>query len=255
MFEQSLIPQGHTRQPWTLLLAFVGQLALVGLAILIPLAYVQPLPMRDLTAMLLAPPPPPPPPPPPAPSVHRPHQPKVVPRQFVAGRLFEPTSVPKHIAVVKDVMPPLPDGGIVGGVLGGVPGGQIGGVIGGILNSVATPSLPPPPPPLAKAPAPAPAPTPKLVRVGGDIEQARLIREVKPAYPQIARAARVQGEVELEAIIGKDGRIKELSLISGHPLLVRAALNAVKQWAYKPTLLNGQPVEVETQIDVHFNLS
>ncbi len=80
------------------------------------------------------------------------------------------------------------------------------------------------------------------------------MREVKPSYPPLARAARVSGTVRIHAVIAKDGGIRDLQLIGGPPLLVEAALNAVKQWVYRPTLLNGEPVEVITQIDVNFIL-
>lgn len=92
------------------------------------------------------------------------------------------------------------------------------------------------------------------IRVGGVIENAMLINRVMPQYPAIARTAHVSGTVELHAIIAKDGTIEELSYVSGPALLVKAAMDAVKQWRYRPTLLNGEPVEVETTIDVVFNL-
>jgi len=97
--------------------------------------------------------------------------------------------------------------------------------------------------------------TPQRIRVGGGVQQANLIRKVTPAYPPDAKEARIQGVVHLTAIIGKDGNIQSLEVVSGHPLLVQAAMDAVKQWEYKPTLLNGNPVEVITQIDVSFTLS
>jgi protein TonB len=87
------------------------------------------------------------------------------------------------------------------------------------------------------------------------VQQANLIRQVRPQYPPLAKAARVQGTVKFEAIIAKDGTIQNLKVVSGPPLLVNAALEAVKQWQYKPTLLNGEPVEVITTIDVNFTLS
>jgi protein TonB len=87
------------------------------------------------------------------------------------------------------------------------------------------------------------------------VQSARLVRQPKPQYPPLARQARIQGTVRFNAIIGKDGNIANLTLVSGHPLLVPAATAAVKQWQYKPTLLNGEPVEVVTVIDVNFTLS
>jgi protein TonB len=93
------------------------------------------------------------------------------------------------------------------------------------------------------------------VRVGGNVIQANLINQVKPVYPPLAKAARVQGTVKFTAKISKEGTIQELALISGPPLLVKAAQDAVAQWKYKPTLLNNEPVEVITTIDVNFTLS
>ncbi len=92
------------------------------------------------------------------------------------------------------------------------------------------------------------------IRVGGQVQAKRLVSNPPPAYPPVARMARIQGTVRLEAIIGKDGTVQDLKVIEGHPLLVPAALDAVKQWRYEPTLLNGEPVEVDTEIDVNFVL-
>jgi protein TonB len=181
---------------------------------------------------------------------------KVIPRQFDAGRLMAPKTIPKEIAIIKeDELPPPVSAaaGVVGGVPGGVPGGTMGGVIGGIIGSVPTAAPPPPPPPQVKE-APKPA-TPQRIRVGGNVQAARLVRQPKPVYPPLARQARIQGTVRFTAIIGRDGTIQNLQLISGHPLLVQAATDAVKQWVYQPTLLNGEPVEVITQIDVNFTLT
>ena len=135
---------------------------------------------------------------------------------------------------------------------GGVPGGVAGGVLGGIIGGLPSAAPPPPPPPVKEAPKPV---TPQRIRVGGNVSAANLIRGPKPTYPPLAKQARIQGVVKLNAVIGKDGTIQNLTVVSGHPLLVQAALEAVKQWLYKPTLLNGEPVEVITTIDVNFTLS
>ena len=92
------------------------------------------------------------------------------------------------------------------------------------------------------------------IRVTGRVQAANLIRQVPPEYPPLARQARIQGTVSLNAIIGKDGTVTNLQLVSGHPLLVQAALDAVKQWVYRPMLLNGEPVEVATDVQVNFTL-
>ena len=139
--------------------------------------------------------------------------------------------------------------GVVGGIPGGVPGGTPGGVIGGIISSV--PQAAPPPPPVVAAPKPV---APQRIRVGGNVQQAKLLNQPKPVYPPLAKQARIQGTVRFNAIIGRDGAIANLQVVSGHPLLVPSALEAVRQWKYQPTLLNGEPVEVVTQIDVNFTL-
>jgi protein TonB len=97
--------------------------------------------------------------------------------------------------------------------------------------------------------------TPQRVRISQGVTKGLLIHRVEPPYPPLAKAARVQGEVVLSAIISVNGEIENLQLASGHPMLVPAALTAVRQWRYKPYLLNGQPVEVETTITVIFALT
>jgi protein TonB len=249
MFEQTFVDGGKTRKTWTVLVSFIAQIVVIVIAILIPMIYFDALPKNQLSSFLVAPPPPPPPPPPPA--AAPPHVVKVIPRQFDAGRLMAPKSVPKDVAMIKEEeLPPPSSGGVVGGVPGGVPGGTAGGVIGGIIGSVPTAAPPPPPPPSAPKPV-----TPQRIRVGGNVQQAKLIRQPKPIYPPLAKQARISGVVKLNAIIGKDGTIQNLTVASGHPLLVPAAMEAVKQWVYQPTLLNGEAVEVVTQIDVNFTLS
>ncbi|HEY2018853.1 MAG TPA: M56 family metallopeptidase [Bryobacteraceae bacterium] len=96
---------------------------------------------------------------------------------------------------------------------------------------------------------------PDRIKIGGNVQQTKLVSQPHPIYPPDAKAARIQGLVQLSAVIGKDGAVQQLNVLSGHPLLVPAALEAVRQWVYQPTLLNGNPVEVITQIDVNFTLS
>ncbi len=249
MFEQTFVEGGRTKTPFAVFLSILFQCLLVGVAILIPLIYTETLPSTQLTSFLTAPPPPPPPPPPPAAA-----PPKIVrqiPRQFDAGRLMAPKSIPKEIAMIKEeeMPPPSAGGGVVGGISGGMPGGMPGGVIGGIISNI--PVAAPPPPPPVKAAAPA---APQRIRVGGNVQEARLSKKVVPTYPPLARSARISGVVRFNAVIGTDGRIQNLQLVTGHPLLVPSAQAAVSQWVYQPTLLNGEPVEVMTQIDVNFTL-
>ena len=250
MFDQTFVSEARTNKGWTVFLSTLAQLGLVSVAVLVPLIFTEKLGMATLTSSLMAPPPPPPPPPPPAPA-----QPvvktKIIPRQFDAGRLVAPKQIPKEIAMIKeDDIPPPASAGVMGGVPGGVPGGTPGGVIGGIIGGV--PNAPPPPPPPKQAEKPK---SPDRIRVGGNVQAANLVKKVTPVYPPLAKQARVQGQVRFTAIIGKDGLIQNLQLITGHPLLVPAATEAVRQWVYRPTLLNGEAVEVITQIDVNFTLS
>ena len=226
----------------TIPVAYIFEIILVGCLILYPLLVVEGLPKSSLMVSLTAPPPPPPPPPPRAAA-----PPKIpVHRVTVDDIMNAPTVIPKTIRQVKDEPEPPPQAaaGVVGGVPGGVPGGSAGGVLGGIIGS----NAPPPPPPPKAA-------TPKRIRVGGQVESAKLIFKPQPEYPPLAKMARIQGTVRLEAIISKDGTIQDLKVIQGHPLLVKAALEAVQRWRYQPTLLNGDPVEVVTEIDVNYTLA
>lgn len=247
MFEQTFVLTGKTNKGWTVLISTLVQLFGIGVFILLPMIYFDVLPAASLQSIFVAPPPPPPPPPPPAQTV-QPKVVKVIPRQFDAGRLMAPKTIPKNIAEIReDELPPPSTGvGVVGGVAGGMAGGSVGGVLGGIIGGVPSAAPPPPPPPKAI--------TPQRIRVGGNVQAANLITQIKPAYPPLAKQARIQGTVELSAIIGKDGRVQDLKVVRGHPLLVQSALDAVKSWIYRPTMLNGEPVEVSTTIDVNFTL-
>jgi protein TonB len=137
-------------------------------------------------------------------------------------------------------------GGVVGGVPGGVPGGQLGGVIGGIISSTSGLTAVPK---LAKL-----APVTQRVRLSQGVSKGLLTLRVEPVYPPLARQAHIQGVVVLTALIDKEGSIQNLEVVSGHPMLTPAAIEAVRQWRYKPFLLNGQPVGVETTVTVTFQL-
>jgi protein TonB len=242
MFEDSLLESGgrlKTRRGRTTTFAIFLEILLIGFMVLLPLIFTEALPKQQLVSFLVAPPPPPPPPPPAAAPVHVVHQ---VQTDIVNGALRTPTKIPQKIQMIKeDEAPPqMAAGGVVGGVPGGIPGGQMGGVIGGIISStpVAVPKVA----------------TPQRVRVSAGVTSGLLIRKVSPNYPPLARQARIQGQVVLRAVISKDGSIEGLTLVSGHPMLVQSALDAVKQWKYKPYLLNGEPVEVDTEVLVNFTL-
>ena len=241
MFQDSLIESGgriKTKRVWTTTFAFFILGFVIGVLILVPLIYTEVLPKTQLMTFLVAPPPPPPPPPAAAPV----QAVKVVQTDIENGRLRTPSKIPQKVAMIKEEeAPPVSSmGGVVGGVPGGVPGGQMGGVLGGILSStpVATPRI-----------------APQRVRVSQGVSEGLLVNKITPPYPPMAKMARVQGSVVLQAVISKQGTIENLRVVSGHPMLVQSALDAVKQWRYRPYLLNGEPVEVETQITVNFSLT
>jgi protein TonB len=244
MFEDLVVSSANpkkTNKSWTVALSFLIQVGIIGVMILIPLIYTEALPTQLMTTFLTAPPPPPPPPPPPAAA---PRISKPVARIIHNGQMLAPTVIPKKVSMIKEEeLPPDVGGTAVGGVPGGVPGGQAGGVLGGIIGGTGGG---PPPPPKPKSTAP--------VRVGGNVAAANLIHQVQPIYPPIAKTAHIQGTVVLHAIIGKDGTVQDLQYISGPPLLMPNAMSAVRQWRYKPTMLNGDPVDVDTTISVVFTL-
>jgi periplasmic protein TonB len=230
----SVGPTTHKR--WAVFLSAMGQLILLAVLILIPLMHTQALPKALSGTYLLAPQPP---------AVQSqsplPTRTKRGPRFFNGVRLIAPTSIPPVVEVLRE--PELP--------LDAEPGLQNNSVFNGIpgldkSNEILGLSRKNPPPP-EKAP---------LVRIrqGGDVEQALLIRQTKPVYPPLGLQIHLQGDVVLHAVIDRGGNVAELQVISGHPLLVQAAIDAVRQWRDKPTLLNGEPVEVDTTITVTFRL-
>ena len=246
MFADSILEFGQQkkRQSFATVTSFILNCLAIGVMLIMPLVFTESLPKAQLLTFLVAPPPPPPPPPPAA-QVQR------VVRQIQTdvlntGQLRTPTRIPQKVQMIReeDAPPPMPaTGGVVGGVPGGIPGGQLGGAIGGIVSATN-----------AAVPKFVPV-TPQRVRISQGVTRGLLIQKVEPTYPTLARSARVQGEVILSAVIDANGQITNLQLVSGHPMLVPNAIAAVKQWRYKPYLLNGSPVEVETTITVIFSLS
>ena len=240
--------QDKNRRKFTTILSFAFQGLLIGILLIVPLMFTEALPQQQLLTFLVAPPPPPPPPPPPAQAVA-----KVV-RQaqsdlLSGGQLRTPSRIPEKVHMIQEAEtpPPLPSmGGVVGGVPGGLPGGQLGGVIGGIISQTSSLSAVP------KFSSPPPA---KRVRVSQGITKGFLIQKIEPKYPPLALTAHIWGQVVLKAIISRDGEIKELTVVSGHPWLAPAAIEAVGQWRYRPYLLNGEPVELETTVTVTFLIS
>ncbi len=201
MFEDSLLESGgrlKTRRGSTTTIAFLFEIGLIILLVLVPLIFTEALPKQQLMTFLVAPPPPPPPPPPAAAPVHVVKQ---IQTDIVNGQLRTPTKIPQKIQMIKEDEAPPPvmaSAGVVGGVPGGVPGGQMGGVIGGIISStpMAVPKVA----------------TPQRVRVSQGVSSGLLVRRVQPAYPPLARQARIQGQVVLRAQISKDGSIENLQL-------------------------------------------
>lgn len=234
--------QERTRCSLATTLSFILQCVVVGFMLILPLMFTEALPTLQFLTFLVAPPPPPPPPPSSA-AVER--VVKVLRQTDVLsnGQLRTPSRIPQKVEMIREEEAPLPsNGGVVGGVPGGIPGGQLDGVIGGIISSA---------PDITAIPKVQPV---KRVRVSQGITQGMVIRKIEPSYPKIALAARITGVVVLKGVIGTDGEIQELQVVSGHPMLVPAAMDAVKQWRYRPFLLSGEPVEVETTITVTFQI-
>lgn len=249
MFSDSLLEFGpqRKRKAFATTTSFIFNCVAIGIMLIVPLIFTEDLPKAQLLTFLVAPPPPPPPPPPAAAEVQ-----KVV-RQIQTdvlntGQLRTPTKIPQKVQMIKEEEAPPPlasTGGVVGGVPGGIPGGQLGGVIGSVISATNS---------MAAVPKFVPV-QPQRIRISQGVTKGLLIHKEEPVYPTLARAARVQGDVVLSAVIDVNGQITNLQLVSGHPMLVPNAIAAVRQWRYKPYLLNGQPVEVETTITVIFSLS
>ena len=254
MFEYSFVPSGRTRRPLLVAVACLGEAMLIVSLILVPLFFVETLPERALfKALMLAPVPfAPPTPPPPMLVAKRNSRSAPAPRTFNPDALVSPVVVPKVVAIINEV--PAVQMDVMAGVPGGIPGVPAAGLGTGFLGN-ALPVVPPPPPPPPKIAAPPPPVAPTQITVGGDVQAALILEQIQPVYPSLARRGHIHGNVELRAVIGTDGKIKNLTALSGHPLLVEAALNAVRRWIYQPTLLNGVPVEVKTEIVVRFGLT
>jgi protein TonB len=229
----------RTRQSKTAPVSLVIHLMVAALIVIMPLLAGDQLPdpssgVKAFFAEPLAAPVPPPPPPPPA--ARASVAPKVAPKPVAQQNAFvAPVDVPQEIRPEEGLDLGV-EGGVVGGVEGGVPGGVVGGVVGGL------PDAPPPPPQAA-------------VRVGGQIKEPKKLKHVAPIYPAIATQARVQGVVILECTISPQGKVTDVKVLRGIPLLDQAAMEAVRQWVYTPTLLNGVPVPVIMTVTVNFKLS
>ncbi len=249
MFEHTFVGiQDESHQPWTLAVSFLVQCLLLSLGILIPLLYTETLPGGQWVAQLLTPPPLAAPREP-APQVASAAPVRQSPIRVDDDIFRQPTRIPASVALVDDGNR-SPSISALGAPL--LVQGDPRGVWGGFGTKGPGPAIVLPPPEPVKPPDPV---VPAPVQVGGKVQSAKLINQTMPQYPPLARQARVQGLVRLEAIIGEDGAIRKLRALSGHPLLVSAALAAVKRWRYQPTLLNGRTVPVITQVEVRFTLS
>ena len=224
---------GSARRGWSTFASFTFQGLALSLLFAIPLFWMEAPPMLRFAEIL------PPPAPAPAPPVGETARRVPTSSNISHARLIEPTIVPTTIASLHESQaPPAPDLGL--GVVGGMDlsGRRVSNTIADAINVVA-----PPPTPVATHP----------FRLS-HMSEGSLIYRVQPEYPEIARQARIQGAVQLRAIISKAGTIENLTVESGPPMLIPSALKAVRQWRYRPYLLNGEPVEVETEITVNFTL-
>jgi protein TonB len=246
MFEDALLglSSGRTceRRRIHYLISALAESMLVGTLVLVPFIYTQALPKQFLIGQIHVSAPPGPP------SEHPTGpRPRLAPHPAVDA-FTAPSSIPQGITPVVDP-PQAPEMSAGLGVIGAVPGGMSNGTLNELMGSLSPGTAPPPPP------TPHVAPRPQMIRVGGDVIAAQAVYQPQPVYPPLAIAARVQGTVVLQAIIGKDGSVQNLKVLSGHPLLVHAAIDAVRSWRYQPTLLDLEPVDVLTEVDVKFSLS
>lgn len=231
------------RNPLELVGSLVVHVLVITALIVAPLYFTQSLDLQAFqNTWLVAPTPPPPPPPPAAPMARQ--VVKSMARLMEGGQLTAPTAIPKTVVIFKEqALPPDTSVGVIGGIPGGIPGGQAGGVLGGIIGSTggANAFAPQPPPPVKK-----------ILRIGGDLKPPRQIYAPQPEYPVIAKEARIQGTVIIDAVIDEHGDVVQARVVSGPPLLIPSAMQAVLQWKYQPTYLNGEPISVAMNVQVHF---
>ena len=235
----------HARRSPLEWLGAVGfHIVIVTALIIIPLYTTGTIHLNEYNEIPLIAPPSPPAPPPPGTAHAAPHVAHPRPRfTYMTPRLTAPKSIPRTVALDDAGTSAPPDlAGITGGVPGGVTGGELGG-IGAVFGGTGTTVLP------------QPRPTKALVRVSSLLKAPRQTYNIDPEYPTLAREARIRGVVVVDAIIDEQGNVMQARAVSGHPLLIPAALNAVLRWKYEPTSLNGRPVSVELQVQVHFNLN
>jgi periplasmic protein TonB len=243
-------PNCEKRSKSSLLISLMVHGLLLAAIVVIPLIYYDALPQQRFIVFLAAPTPPPPPVPPSqsalVPAPLRTSAPQVV--RLDPGVFAEPQQVPNNISPPDDGLPIFsPLAGIPGGEPGGVPGGEVAFVPGGttgIIPGGRPVAVPPPPPAQKKEP----------LKVGGGVQAAKLIHRIEPEYPELARRARVYGVVLLKVTVDEVGIVTDVEPVRGHPLLVPAAVDAVRQWRYSPTILNHEPMPVTATVTVNFVL-
>jgi protein TonB len=247
LFAEAMLERSSTRQkrhPLKWAASLAAHAAVLFLLLLLPLYFSQGLDMRRLNMTLLVAPLPPAAEPPPPPPVAIARVVRTTPKTFTPGKLTAPSFVPKAVAIASDAPPPEEAlMGMTGGVPGGIAGGQPGGVLGGMMNGVAAPAAPAS---ISEGPK-------QPVRVGGNVKPPRLLSGPAPIYPILAKQSRIQGIVVIEAIIDERGNVIEMHAISGHPLLIPAAMKAVSQRKYEPTILDGEATPVNLRVEVTFH--
>lgn len=220
--------------------------AIVAALVLLPLYFTGKLDTQKVNLTFLALPPAAPPPPPMA-SAAAPRIVRPAPtHEYVPGKLTAPSFIPRAVAPTPADASAPDVAAVSGGVPGGVPGGQIGGVLGGVLGGTQG-SAPPPAPAVAEGPK-------QPVRVGGVVKSPKLIYAPDPVYPILAKEARISGQVVIEAIIDEHGNVAGMKAISGHPMLIPAALTAVAQRKYEPTILDGVATPLDLRVEITFSL-
>jgi len=259
VFAEAMLEDTSTHQhrsPLDWVAAMGVHFAILAVLLILPLYFTTGLDSNKLNLTYLAPPmmPAAAPPPPPMSSTSAPRPARSTPvKVFTPGQLIAPTFIPKAV-VTTPGSAGAPDeslmgavGGVPGGVPGGIPGGQVGGVLGGVLGG-ALKGVQPPAPPIAAGPK-------VPVRVGGDVKPPRLLFGPEPEYPFLAKQARLTGVVVIEAVIDEHGDVKGMRVISGHPILIPAALSAVSKRRYEPTVLDGEPTPIDLRVEVSFSFS
>lgn len=229
------------RSPTQMAASVLIHIAVIAALVIVPGYFVTKVveqPPKEVTLVFTPPDPAPPPP-----AAARAAAPKTqtttpTPQIFKRQLLTAPTIIPKSAATTSAAQATdAPNVGIPDGVAGGSPEGVLGGIIGGTGNGPAAPA------------------TPAIVRVGGNVKRPELLKRVEPVYPTVAKMTEVQGTVLIDAVINPQGDVVKEHAVDGPAVLVRAALDAVRQWKYQPTYLNGQPVALDMEVTVTFHLN